>query len=86
MFGKQELITQLDRTNSYTSLKKANSLSRGTSLGRTLSDTEVEVIESNAFLASLLNENGLIIIGEYAFKNLKRYSPYETPKARRYLI
>jgi len=65
---KSDFIGFLDGTGQYVSLRKANPMGGNTSAGRALSSQEQEIIETNEFLSSILNKDGLIIIGTYAFK------------------
>lgn len=59
----------MDKDKHYVSLRKSVHLQEKSSVNsRKLSAQELQVVETNEFLASLLNENGLITIGEYTFK------------------
>jgi len=65
---KSNLVDFLDKKKDYISLRKASFSSKKSNAGRTFSSQEEEVIETNEFLSSLLNEDGLIIIGDHYFK------------------
>ena len=67
--AKQSFIAELDNNKNYVSLKKVF-LSKGkiNSSGRSLSSEEEEVADSNDFLSTMLNEDGLIGIGDYLFR------------------
>ncbi len=64
---KAEFIRFINENPQYTSMRKAL-LASSTPSKRTFSDKESELLQDNDFLSSLLNSEGLIIIGKYAFK------------------
>lgn len=66
--SKTQLVNFLDKKADYISLRKAYFGLKRPANGRALSAQETEVIESNEFLSSLLNEDGLIEIGDHYFK------------------
>lgn len=66
---KSTLVAELNQIDSYNSLKdRLNKMEKSVSNGRALTSLEVEVIEDNDFLATILNEDGMIAIGEHYFK------------------
>jgi len=65
---RSAFISFLNSTKDYNSLRKSYSKTKQTSAGRVLGTKETEVVESNEFLSTILNEDGLIAIGEYYFK------------------
>lgn len=65
---RSAFISFLQSKKDYNSLRKSYSKAKQTSSGRALGAKETEIAESNDFLASILNEDGLIAIGEYYFK------------------
>jgi hypothetical protein len=65
---KLSLIKFLDTKKDYNSLRKSYLKARQTSNGRVLSTKETDIVEANEFLASILNEDGLIVIGDYYFR------------------
>lgn len=65
---KSKIINFLAEKDDYISLRKAHLGFKKLANGRTLSAQEVELVESNEFLSSLLNEDGLILIGDHYFK------------------
>lgn len=65
---KKNLINFLDKKKDYMSLRKSHYSFRNTAGSRILSTQEAEIIETNEFLSSLLNSDGLIVIGDYYFK------------------
>src|SRR5690606_29891254 len=81
---KQTLVTQLDENENYVSLRKFFlSKSKISSNGRALSSEEEEVSDTNDFLSSMLNEDGLIGIEDYLFKvNLNDEKVYALPTSQ----
>jgi hypothetical protein len=65
---KSKLVSFLDEQTDYIPLRKASFRFKNSANGRTLSTQEEEVIETNEFLSSILNEDGLIVVGDYFFK------------------
>jgi hypothetical protein len=64
---EKAFIESLDKIAGYTSLRNATR-SIGNSGGRTYATKELELVESNDFISTLLNANGMISIGDYYFK------------------
>jgi hypothetical protein len=65
---KSKFVRFLDEKSDYISLRKTHLGFKRSAGARTLSVQETELIEGNEFLSSMLNEDGLIIIGEHYFK------------------
>lgn len=66
--AREAFIQSLNQNDAYTSLKKRNLISKGNAFSRTLTQAEEEVAETNEFLGTLLNEDGLIAIGDRLFR------------------
>ncbi len=65
---KKEFIDSLDEAQNYNSLRKSYFEIRNSKTGRSFSTEESEIAESNDFLSSILNEDGLVIIGDHFYK------------------
>ncbi|MCU0420515.1 MAG: hypothetical protein MUC38_12755 [Cyclobacteriaceae bacterium] len=71
--AKESFIKFTDQQKNYSSLKKSYQAIKNNNGSRIFAVPEVEIIETNEFLSSLLNEDGMISIGNYNFKvNLER--------------
>ncbi len=66
---KTELIQILDNNSSYFSLKSGAKLGGNwVSNAKALGTKEAEVVETNDFLSTILNSDGMITIGDHFFK------------------
>ena len=75
---EESLLKDLDGSADYISLKKVSGLkSKNSKQGRTLGAKEIELAETNDFISTLINSNGMISIGDYYFKiNLNTEKAY----------
>lgn len=66
---KRDLVQKLDIVNGYQPFKSLKGKdSQNGRVNKSLSAEEVELIETNDFITTLINSDGLIQIGEYIFK------------------
>lgn len=65
---RADFMAFLNQRNGYTSLRKAYTTNGRSSAARTFSTAEQEIVDSNDLLSSILNEDGLVSIGDYYFK------------------
>jgi hypothetical protein len=74
---KSKLVSFLDGKEDYISLRKSHFGSKKSANARVLSTEETELVETNEFLSSLLNQDGVILIGDHYFKvNLSKEKVY----------
>jgi hypothetical protein len=75
---EKSLLKDLDESADYVSLKKVSGLKLKISKqGRTLGIKEIELAETNDFISTLINADGMISIGDYYFKiNLNTEKAY----------